>query len=33
MLETGALIFERFIKDAATGAETAMPRQFPPIAG
>jgi adenylate cyclase len=33
MLETGALIFERFIKDAATDAETAMPRQFPPIAG
>jgi adenylate cyclase len=33
MLETGALIFERFINDAATDAETAMPRQFPPIAG
>ncbi|HEV7599138.1 MAG TPA: adenylate/guanylate cyclase domain-containing protein [Bradyrhizobium sp.] len=33
MRETGALIFEKFIKGAPTDAKTAMPRQIPPIAG
>ena len=33
MRETGALIFERFIKDADAGTRTAVPRQIPPIAG
>jgi tetratricopeptide (TPR) repeat protein len=33
MRETGALIFEKFIKGAPIDAKTAMPRQIPPIAG
>ena len=33
MRETGALIFEKFIKGTPTEAKTAMPRQIPPIAG
>ena len=33
MRETGALIFERFIRGVTTDVKTPMPRQIPPIAG
>jgi hypothetical protein len=33
MRETGALIFERFIKGTKPDTKMPMPRQMPPIAG